>query len=74
MDSKPGGRRRAVVPKHLQGQIMEEAHRGPMAAHFSGNRLFNVLSQHWWWEGMFADAVRYACNCPECLVVSGGEE
>ena len=72
VDSKSGGRRRAVVPKHLQGQIMEEAHRGPMAAHFSGNRLFNVLSQHWWWEGMFADAVRYVRNCPECLVVSGG--
>ena len=26
VDSKSGGRRRAVVPKHLQGQIMEEAH------------------------------------------------
>ncbi len=43
-----------------------------MAAHFSGHRLFNTLARHWWWEGMFADAVHYVKNWPECLVVSSG--
>ena len=51
---------------------MEESHRGPMGAHFSGNRLFNTLARHWWWEGMFSEAVQYARNCPECATVSGG--
>ena len=71
-DQKHNGRRRAVVPCHLQAKIMEESHRGPMGAHFSGNRLFNTLARHWWWEGMFADTVHYVRNCPECAMVSGG--
>lgn len=64
--------RRVVVPKHLRIKVMEESHRGPMGAHFSGNRLFNTLARHWWWEGMFPEAVQYARNCPECATVSGG--
>lgn len=60
-----------VVPEHLQGRIMQESHRGPMGAHFSGNRLFNTLARHRWWEGMYADTINYVRNCPECLVVSG---
>ena len=51
---------------------MEESHSGPMGGHFSGNRLFNALSRHWWWEGMYSDVTHYAKNCPECAIVSGG--
>ena len=74
VDSKNKGRplMRAVVPKHLRHKLMEEYHRGPMGAHFSGNRLFAVLSSRWWWEGMHRDAVHFARNCPECSIVSGG--
>jgi len=43
---KQENRRRVVVPKHLRKQIMEENHSGPMAGHFSGNRLYNVLVRH----------------------------
>ena len=53
-------------------KVMNESHRGPMTAHFSGNRLFNTLARHWWWEGMFPDTVHYVRNCPECVMVSGG--
>lgn len=45
IDPKSGGRRRVVVPEHLRDKIMEENHRGPMGAHFSGNRLFNTLAR-----------------------------
>ena len=65
-------RRQVVVPEHLKQHIMEENHRGPMAAHFSGHRLFTMLSRSWWWSGMYADAQEYVKSCPECAVVTGG--
>ena len=74
MNTKLDRQQRVVVPAHLKVKVMEETHRGPMGAHFSGNRLFNTLARHWWWEGMFADAVHYARNCPECATVSGGRK
>ena len=40
MDHKKPMRRRAAAPKHLQNQILQEHHRGRMAGHFSGNRLY----------------------------------
>ena len=61
-----------AVPKHLRCKLMEEYHRGPMGAHFSGNRLFAVLSSRWWWQGMHRDGVHFTRNCPECTTVSGG--
>ena len=42
LDSKQNSRKQVVVPKHMRQQIMEENYRGPMAAHFSGHRLFNT--------------------------------
>ena len=51
--------RRAVVPRHLRGQLMVESHRGPMGVHFSGNRLFHVLATHWWWDGMYGDVIKF---------------
>ena len=48
---------------------MEENHHGLMAAHFSGHRLFNVLSQHWWCEGMYNDTRQYVSSCPECVLI-----
>ena len=70
--NKGSPRVRVAVPKHLQEQLMEEQHRGLMGAHFSGNRLFGVLSSRWWWKGMHGDAVRFARNYPDHTIVSGG--
>ena len=72
LDSKRGHQKQVVVPSHLQRQIMEENHRGPMSAHFSGPRLFHSLRRCWWWENMFADTCEFVRGCPECVVVSGG--
>ena len=52
LDPKQDHQKRAVVPSQLKKRIMEETHRGPMSAHFSGQRLFNTLGRRWWWEGM----------------------
>ena len=71
LDPRRGDQRRAVVPKQLRNQILEENHSGRMAGHFSGNRLYNTLCRHWWWEGMYADSLSYCKNCAECAIVGG---
>ena len=40
-----------------------------MAGHFSEPRLYRTLERRWWWQGMYADAVQHAKNCPRCTVV-----
>ena len=46
IDIRKGGHQRAVVPRHLRSQLMEEHHKGPMGSHFSGNKLFKTMSHH----------------------------
>ena len=71
IDPKHGNRRRAAVPRHLRRQVLEESHAGPLGGHFSGNRLYNALVLHWWWEGMYVDSVELCKNCPECAIATG---
>ena len=71
-DPKHGNRKRAVVPHHLRKQVLEESHSGPLGGHFSGNRLYNALVRHWWWEGMYVDAQKFSKSCLECAIVTGG--
>ena len=59
------------MPDHLKKTLMARTHREQMAGHFSGPRVYNTLSRSWWWEGMYADCVRYVKSCPECLTVRG---
>ena len=72
IDPKKQNNRRIVVPTHLQKQLLAEAHRSVMGGHFSGKRLYNTLSVHWWWDGMYVDSIHFAKSCLECAVVSGG--
>ena len=37
VNPKQGEGKKIVVPGHLKTKIMEENHRGPVGAHFSGN-------------------------------------
>jgi len=43
LDNKQPDIKRAVVPKHLRKQIMQDYHSGCMAGHFSGPRLYKTL-------------------------------
>ena len=65
-------RKRAVVPKSLKDKVMRETHGGPFSGHFSGQRLFKVLSRVWWWKGMYSDAINHAKRCLECALATGG--
>ena len=69
--SKPTLHPRDVIPEHLKRKLLDVTHRGQMGGHFSGQRLYNTLSKHWWWEGMYSDAMRFVQNCPECLIMKG---
>ena len=71
LDPKHKNRKRAVVPKQLRNQILHETHSSSFGGHFSGHRLYNCLAVHWWWGGMFKDAVKFAKACPECAIVTG---
>ena len=72
VNPKQNNEKRVVVPKHLRDEIMKENHSGRMAGHFSGSRLYNTLVHHWWWEGMYKDALDHSKRCPQCAIVSGG--
>ena len=71
LDSRHGDRKHVAVQKHLRQGILEENHSGPMAGHFSGERLYKSLLCHWWWPGMYTDTVKHCASCPQCAIVSG---
>jgi len=70
VDPKHDHRKRCAVPHHLRTQIMEESHSGPMAGHFSGEKLYKLLVTHWWWQGMYSDVMSYCMSCPQCAIVN----
>ena len=69
IDSKRGHQRRCVVPVHLRMSLMEENHSGPLAGHFSGEKLYKALVRHWWWPLMYRDVINHCANCPQCAIV-----
>ena len=71
LDPKRQFKKRVVVPRHLREKLMEDMHGGPLAGHFSTNRLYNTLIRTWWWEGMYKDVDYHCKSCPECAIVTG---
>ena len=72
INQKKNSRKRAVVPVQLRTTLIEGVHGGPLARHFSSQRVFNTLSRTWWWEGMYHDVHTHCKSCPQCAVVVGG--
>ena len=71
IDPKRRLRKRAVVPDHLKERLIKSVHGGPLAGHFSNNRLYNLLVRSWWWDGMYTDVAKHCRNCPQCAFASG---
>ena len=72
IDGKHNHRRGpAVVPHQLQHQLLGQTHSGPFGEHFSGQRTFNKVALHWWWNRMYSDTMEFCKNCPQCAAVSG---
>jgi len=70
MDPKHDHRKRCAVLHHLRTQIMKESHSGPIAGHFSGEKLYKLLVTHWWWQGMYSDVMSHCMSCPQCAIVN----
>ena len=69
----PGGqhRLRIAVPKKLRETLIKETHAGPFGGHFAGRGLYKALAQHYWWDGMFGDVVRWCRSCLTCAAYHG---
>ena len=63
--------KRIVVPRPLRRKLLESVHTGRYGGHSSGKKLYDSLSLHWWWDGMFRDSLEYCRNCPECAISTG---
>ena len=68
IDGKHNHRKRADVPHQLQQQLLGQTHSGPFGGHFSGQRTFNKLALHWWWDRMYSDTMEFCKNCPQCAI------
>ena len=62
---------RAVVPSNLKQSLIDEYHSGIMAGHFSGPRVYQEMSQKWWWHQMYHDILNTVKCCPQCATVTG---
>ena len=49
---------------------MEEQYSGPMAGHFSVDKLYRLMATHWWWQGMYTDIANYCTLCPQYAIVN----
>ena len=72
IDHRHDSRKRVAVPSHLREQLLRENHKGTYSGHFSGLKLYSTLVKHWWWKGMYTDALAFCRRCPECAIVTGG--
>ena len=74
MNPKQGELPQIAVPASLKQQVMEEHHAGVLAGHFSGPRLFKIISRRWWWKHMYKELMDYARNCPQCTIVGRSQQ
>ena len=55
-----------VVPQHLRWFIMEEHH----VRSFFQETDYKTLTKHWWWQGMYTDAIAHRKSYPQCAIVN----
>ena len=72
-NSDTSGRRRIVVPEQLKQEVLSENHEAVFAGHFSTKRMFNKLSQYYYWQGMRGDIQKVCETCIVCASTQGQE-
>ena len=65
------GRKRLVVPKHLQSSLLDEYHDAPFAGHFGIKKLSGRLAQYYYWADIKGDVHRKCENYVTCASVQG---
>ncbi|EYC04907.1 hypothetical protein Y032_0085g1856 [Ancylostoma ceylanicum] len=59
-----------VVPTERRRQVVEEAHAGSMAGHFSKKKILQMLRKRVFWEGMEQDVAKWLRECRSCLLAN----
>ena len=72
-NSDASGRRRIVVPEKLKQEVLSENHEAVFAGHFSSKRIFDKLSQYYYWQGMRGDIQKVCETCVVCASPQGQE-
>ena len=62
------GRLCIVVPESLRPMLLQEAHAGCFAGHFSFKKVYDRLRRCYWWRGMRADVHHFCRSCLVCAV------
>ena len=60
-----------VVPVEIQQAVLEEAHGGLFAGHFSENKVYDRLRRYVWWRGMKSAVRRHCRKCLVCVTRRG---
>ena len=60
------GRWCLVVPKELRPQLLEEAHAGLFAGHFSEKKIYKIRRLYWW-PGLRKDVRKFCQSCLNCV-------
>ena len=72
-NSDASGRRRIVAPEKLKQEVLSENHEAVFAGHFSPKRMFNKLSQYYYWQEMRGDIQKVCETCVVCASTQGQE-
>ena len=72
-NSDASGRRRIVVPEKLKQEVLSENHEAVFAGHFSPKRMFDKLSQYYYWQGICGDIQKVCEACVVCASTQGQE-
>ena len=64
-------RRRLVVPLQLRDQVLTENHDAMYAGHFATKKMYQKVSQYYFWPGMKGDIYKKCSNCVTCASVQG---
>ena len=44
---------KSIMPHLLEATLVSRRH------------IYGALKQHWWWDAMYSDALKFVTNCPE---------
>ncbi|WVZ75273.1 LOW QUALITY PROTEIN: hypothetical protein U9M48_023345 [Paspalum notatum var. saurae] len=67
---------RLVVPKEGKARetIIEEAHESAYSIHPGANKMYQDLSQKFWWRGMKTDVANHVAQCDVCQQVKADHQ
>ena len=71
IDNLRKNRLRLCVPVCMRSELMKEAHSGRFAGHFSPKRVYSMLAQRYWWDGMYKDVHAHCQCCFSCASYQG---